>query len=197
MKKCIIVIPLILSLLQIRLESSQNRYILECKQSLIDKSREVLYNQVGVREVGNNSGQRVAEYLRSVGLGIGNPYCYAGQYYCFFESSKLLNLPIESIPIPKTGLANNVFDYAQKRGLKTKYGAFIDDLIVWKYDKKISGHVERCISKSSPTGNVKTIGFNTGDGDQREGQGVFIKTRNIKTRLGRMMVRGLVGFYGK
>lgn len=168
-----------------------------CNRDLIVKSREVLYDQVGVREVGNNNGERVSEYLRSVGLGVGNPYCYAGQYYCFYKGIKLLNLPLEAMPIPKTGLANNVFDYAQKRGLKTKYGANIDDLIVWRYDKKISGHVERCISKSSPTGQVKTIGFNTGDGDQREGQGVFIKIRNIKTKLGRMMVRGLVGFYEK
>jgi hypothetical protein len=58
--------------------------------------------EVGVSEMplGSNSGKRVEEYLRSVGLGKGNPWCMAFVYWCFNEYYKQLSI---TNPLVKTG----------------------------------------------------------------------------------------------
>lgn len=173
---------------------SQSRYILKCDTALLNKSKEIALLQIGVKEKTNkNDGIEVEKYLKSVGLGKGYPYCKAGQYYCYAEANKI----IKTInPIPRTALANKIYDIAQKKNRKSQYIPNDHDFIVWRTPKAVTGHIERVIEVNKG-GWVKTVAFNTTSGNygnQRDGGGVYQRKRNILHPLGRMAIRGLVGF---
>lgn len=178
---------------------SNERYVLICDYRLLELSESIAIKQIGVIEkTGKNDGIEVEKYLKSVGLGKGYPYCKAGQYYCYAEAVKELKQDkiIVNNPIPKTALANKVFDVAKTKNQKTNYKAERHDFIVWRTPKKSTGHIERII-KVAKGGWVETVAFNTTSGNrgnQRDGGGVYKRKRNILHPLGQMKLRGLVGF---
>jgi hypothetical protein len=157
----------------------------------------IALNEVGKSEQNNqNDGPDIEKYLKAVNLQLKSAYCYAGQYYSFAKACEKLKLSKDSIPIPKSGLANSVFNYASKISKKYKYAAEENDLIIWRKSNGINGHIER-IMEVSDKGWVRTIAFNTSNYNEKQKkiiQGVFIKKRNIFHPLGRMQIRGLVGF---
>jgi hypothetical protein len=184
---------------------ANQRYELNCKKDILSTSNRILISQIGVIEKTNNNDGEVEKYLKSVDLSKGNPYCAAGQYWCFLQAVINLNLPkvqnlrkveYADIPIPKTGLANAVFNYAKINGNKTKYNPQIHDLIVWRKTGTPFGHIERIII-TGKAGWVETVGFNT---EYKIGniriEGVFKKKRNVYYALGRLVIRGIVGFKG-
>lgn len=168
---------------------SNTKYVLKCDKYLLYESRKVLIKQVGVKEAtGNNDGIQVERYLASVGLKKGNPYCQAGQYYCFLQVGKP--------PIPKSGLAISSFNYARTFNNKVAFVPSIDDLLIWNKPNTIFGHIERIVEVGSK-GWVYTVGFNTASGskgNQRDGGGVYRRKRNIYYPLGRSLIKGLVGW---
>jgi len=173
---------------------SYQKYEVECNGLLLDYSRTVLLKQVGTLESGQNRGKKIEEYLKSVGLNPGNSYCAAGQYYCFADACRQLGLSSAFIPIPRTGLANAIFNFFQVKGKKVNYKPKTDDLIVWIKSNKVNGHIERII-EADKAGWVQTVGFNSsGIINGRKVEGVFIKKRNIFHAIGRMNIRGLAGF---
>jgi len=169
----------------------QTRYEVKSSSYMIDRSFLNLMDQVGVKEkTGRNDGKQIAEYLTSVGIYKPSSYCMAGQYWCFYivDSTK--------VPLSKSGVAIHSHSYAKKVGKKTAYKPQVHDLIVWKKFGGWQGHVERIIEVGK-AGWVKTVGFNTSNGkagSQREGNGVFIRKRNIRYKIGSLNVLGLVGF---
>lgn len=64
----------------------------------------VLNKYVGKKEEGNNSGEMVKGFLKSVGLGTGNPWCMAFVYAVFDELCKSKGI---QNPLPKTGSVLN------------------------------------------------------------------------------------------
>lgn len=169
------------------------KYILLCNEELLEKSRMTALAEVGVLERGKNRGE-VQKYLKPFNANGGTPYCAAGLYWSFLEACHQLNMPEDSIPIPKTMLANGIYNYAKKHGTKAKVTVEVDDLIVWKRRASYRGHIERIISIGAG-GNVRTIAFNSSqtiDGKRRHG--VFIKNRNINKPLAKMRIRGFIGF---
>lgn len=170
---------------------SQVKYELPCNKQLLQKSHCIARSQIGVTEkTGKNDGKQVEMYLASVGLSKGNPYCAAGQYWCFKEAARLLNLSEKLIPIKKTGSTFAMFNAAMQKGKKVKYISKQNDLLFWIITR--TGHVER-IDSVTKGGWVYCIGFNTGL-NTREGSGVEYKLRNIYHVLSRMKVRGIIGF---
>ena len=97
------------------------------------------------------------------------------------------------IPIYRTGSTYLMFNKAKQVGKKVSYKPQKNDLLFWIVTT--TGHVER-IDSVLKGGWVKTIGFNTssGTGNQRDGEGVYLRKRNIYHILSRMKVRGLIGF---
>jgi len=188
---------LIISIMLYGSAKAQIRVELQCRSDLFYASLDSAKKQVGVKEkTGRNDGYKIRLYLASIGLKEGYPYCMAGQYWCFKVSASALLLPSSFIPIDRTGTANVMFNSASKKGKRTKYEANLGDLIIWKYGNSISGHVERIFNEKR-AGWVDCVGFNTSNGkigSQREGNGVFITERNIYSPIGRMQIRGLVGF---
>jgi hypothetical protein len=172
-------------------------YLINCNIDLLLKSREVLQEQVGTKEAtGANDGE-VEKYLKSIGLSKGQPYCAAGQYWVFLEACKRLDISAKNVPIKKTGLALNIYNDVKDRGTKVMYVPGVDALLVWVKANGINGHVERITKVLNQSGDVETVGFNTSNGkkgSQREGDGVFIRQRNIFEPLGTMVVKGMVIF---
>lgn len=181
--------------------TAQERYELPCRTDLFYRSMELIRSQVGVVETGHNRGE-VLKYVKPFGKSLeGQPYCAMGQYWGFWQGCNDLLLPYSEIPIAKNPLAYGIFIDAKKRGIETQYKAFIGDLIDWKFSNSTSGHIER-VDSIAYGGNVWTIGFNTTarkKGDQRDGGGVHRVKRNIYSPIGRMQIKGLIGFklYGK
>jgi hypothetical protein len=173
----------------------QSKYVLRCREDVLDLSGLIALSEVGTIENIDNSGE-VEKYLKSVGLKKCQPYCAAGQYYCFSEAVRILHLTSNSIPLKRTGNANQMFEYAINNGTKSKYLINEHDLIVWRKGKTRRGHIERVIIPGK-AGWVITIGFNARLYDTNKKkyvEGVFIMKRNIYHPLNRMRVRGIIGF---
>ncbi len=193
MKAILIIVLLILPTFSAK---SQQKYVVYCDSTLLEASRDTAMAQVGTYEKTRRNDGEVEKYLTSVGLKAGLPYCAAGQYYCFSQAVKALEMMNQSIPISRTGVANKIFNDARAKGRKVKYTPNIHDMIFWKKKNSFAGHIERVIGIMK-AGWVRTIGFNTSPGrnsSQRDGQGVFIRKRNIYHPLARMVIRGLIGF---
>lgn len=165
-------------------------YRLDCNALLLDKTINIAKNQVGLIELtGNNDGDHIERYLLAVGL---NPkrrysYCAAGIYWCFLQAQKLVNFPI---PIKKTGLANEIFFDARRRGIPSTRLPRKGDLLVWYIKNSSRGHIE-IIFKSIGNGIYQTIGFNT---NGVKGQGNYYKLRSLFNPIGKLNIRGVVQF---
>lgn len=186
MKKLIIILILPIALY------SQSKYEISANSKLLGKSMQIALAQVGTVEKSNRNDGEVEKYWRSIGLTTPSPYCAAGIYYCFAEGCKQLNLPLTYIPIPRTGLAQSIYNYAKSNGTKQSFKPDIHNLIVWRKGQTIYGHIERII-KVQDAGWVQTVAFNVKDIKSGK-EGVFIKKRNIYHPISRMKVRGLIGF---
>ena len=170
---------------------SANKYVLKCRKDVLSKSEKIMFAQVGKTEIPNNRGI-VEVYLASVGLESGNPYCAAGQYYCYLQAVRKLKLSFKNIPIAKTGLSREIFSDAASRGKLTAFSAQRHDLIIWrKIGSTWQGHIERIIS-TGKAGWVTTVGFNVKMADGREG--VSFKKRNLYHIIGKLRTAGIVGF---
>lgn len=186
------IITIILFLMTFSFGIGQTKFMLKCDSELLDSSLDSALAQVGIIELTNKNDGEVEKYLRLFSLKSGQPYCAAGQYWCFFVSAKKLGLSLSEIPITKSPLAYNIFKDAKKRGIRGNYHAAKNDMIVWRKKDSRNGHIERVYSVSRK-GNVTTIGFNTKDKKSNR-QGVFFQRRNIYHPLERLMIKGLIGF---
>lgn len=194
MKTKIIIKYLLLALLLVAsLDAVAARYVLTCEERLITESMQVALREVGTIEQAENLGA-VTKYQRSAGIAEGAAYCAAGQYYAFAVAARKLSLDEREIPIPRQGVANDIYNYAEKFGIATPKTYSRHDLIIWRRSGTWRGHVERIVIVGK-AGWVHTIGFNvTTTCNGREVEGVFIKKRNVRHLLGRMVIRGYVGF---
>jgi hypothetical protein len=196
MKRLIMLVLLLLLVATVK-SLPTTRYLIPCKVKLIQASRDSAISQVGVREkTGRNDGFKVEQYLKSVGLSKGNPYCAAGQYWCFYSACLDLKYPLADIPIYRTGSTVTMFNETIRLGYKMKPTPFDNDLIFWRKPNEWKGHVERIIEVLK-AGWVKTVGFNTSSGNadsQDDGEGVYFRKRNVNHFLGRMVLRGFLGF---
>jgi hypothetical protein len=167
------------------------KYILECRNDLLELSEMYAISQIGTLEkTGRNDGE-VFKYQKLLGLKEGSPYCAAGIYWCYYQASNELRLGIRDIPILKSAVANLIYNDAKRCGIIAEYIPEKHDLIVWRKPRSWSGHIERVLEVRK-AGWVITIGFNTKDRSGNEG--VFRKKRNVFHPLGRLAIRGLIGF---
>lgn len=122
---------------------AQKKYVLRCDKSLLNQSQQVALSQVGTIEKTNRNDGTVKKYLVAFGLSAGNPYCAAGQYYCFMEAANQLKLTSKAVPIVKSALAQSVYNAATKQGKLADYSPQPHDLIIWRKGKTNKGHIER------------------------------------------------------
>lgn len=123
--------------------------------------------ELGVREkTGKNDGHRVEEYLKTVGLRKGEPYCAAYISWVFKQAG---------YPAPRTGWSPSLFP---KKLLVTGpspavvFGIYFPDL-------KRVGH---CGFVKRVKGDwIISLEANTNIAGSREGEGVHSRLRHIKT----------------
>ncbi len=158
----------------------------EQTEPLVAAALAVAGSQVGVAEEPpfKNTGAQVAEYLKSVHLDQGNPWCAAFVYWCFEQAAKQAGVPN---PVFRTGHCMTHWREAGKRGVRLITGAqALDDpgllapgqIFIMHYgqDKGHTGFVE-----SVQGGLLETIEGNTNGALSREGDGVYEKRqRHIK-----------------
>lgn len=183
---------------------SFKRFELEADSCVVNLATSIAKHQVGVVEATNrNDGYMVNQYQKSVGIRQGNskvtgdPYCAAGVYWSYMTAVDSLGLDKSYIPIPRSGSSQVAYTYAeQKAKIASKQDPTVNDIFIWRKKNSWQGH-QGIIIEVGEKGWVYTVEFNTsgnGTTDEREGGGVFIKKRNYRHPLGRLMTRGFVGF---
>lgn len=177
------------------------RYEVACPDALWTRSQAIARTQIGVRErTGRNDGPRIAAYLRTVSLSVGNPYCQAGQYWSFDSAATELGISKTLIPLKRTGSTQAAFADVRARGRRTDVMPKPGDLLTWTCARNpAQGHVDR-IEQVLAGGWLKLLGFNIGVGGtdgERDGGGVGVRMRNWMHPNMRMLVRGFTGHYNK
>ena len=195
----LIVFILLLVLTFYNLHSKGIRYEVPCSALVLVTAIDKAESQKGlVEKTGNNDGSHIENYLKSVGLNPKGhyPYCASGLYWSFSEAVKELNLSTDNIPVYRTGSANKMYDEARKKGRQSIYLPHSGDLLVWRLVTSYNGHIEMIIKKTG-NGIYKTFGFNTSSGikgSQSNGGGNYYRYRSIFDAIGRLQVRGIIGF---
>lgn len=147
--------------------------------TLIDKTLEVALAQKGVREVGENRGQKVEAYLQSVGLGPGNPWCAAFVYWCIEEAAGALSC---DNPFLRTGSCRALSGWAEEHALLEPRPEVGDVFLHWStvdqvYRASHTGLVT-CVTGSE----FSTVEGNTNLDGSREGIGVFARNHTNDSR---------------
>lgn len=157
---------------------------------------EIAYKYEGLTELTNkNDGPEITQWLKNVGLGPGYPYCAAFMYSMYKESRDFLNidavLPYRSARVSSIYYAakNNPVKYKVMSQNEVALGVYKlepGDIPVWTTSgdsvTNFNGHTGLVIEQLDSK-RFRSIEGNTRSGtagDQREGGGVFIRTRLIK-----------------
>jgi hypothetical protein len=173
--------------------ASVPRYTANMPASYVKKVIANGFADVGkVETTGNNDGGHIDRYARTVGMPLNSAYCYAAIYTWCQDASKIMRL---NNPLFRTGSTQTAYYVASTTLNPSKYTIpRPGDILIWRIPRKWLGHAA-LITKASPSGLVYTIEANTsktGSGSQRNGSGIWTKTRFINRGLGRMVVRGLI-----
>ena len=168
--------------------------------SFLQLSETFLIEEMGKRELtGKNDGKHITKYMKSCYLSGKKhyPYCAAGQVYCLDKATDSLKL---DYPFSKhSAVANFHYTDAITLGKKINRLPKAHDFIIWKHLKGNSGHIERIDSIINEYKFI-TYAFNTSNGkngSQRNGNGNYKRIRSLHPILGKMRLRGFVGFKQK
>jgi hypothetical protein len=137
--------------------------------------------EVGTMEVplGSNRGPKIKQYLNSVGLNEGNPWCASFIYYCAQKAASKLGNPN---PVYKTG--GCLSHWNNTTGIKVKAKDAQDNVSLVKVGSIFimdhgGGKGHTGIITSREGGFINTIEGNSNDNGSREGLGVFTLQRKI------------------
>lgn len=137
----------------------------------------VYSSQIGIREkTGNNDGKAVEGYLKSVGLGKGNPWCAAFVYWSLSAAG------VENIP--RSGYSPSWFPKKKviySSDIKKPPPLAGDVFGIWFSGKGRIAHVGFIDSWTSGTYCI-TVEGNTNEAGSREGDGVYRK-RRLKSQI--------------
>lgn len=155
-----------------------------------DVAQQISKSLVGIKEKGgNNCGPLVQAIQDTVGAVEREPWCMSTQQtveglvekWCRVRSS-----------LPVTEHCQTAFVEALKNGY-TVTNPKVNDLIIWQKfsagQPTQQGHVGRIIVDGDDI--VTTVEGNTDDGGSRDGDGIYIKNRNLKG-YGTSHVRGFI-----
>ena len=150
-------------------------------KSISARVLEIAASQVGVQEhpKGSNSGPEVDEYLKSVLLSAGNPWCMAFVYWCAREAYREC---VMVIPLAQTGGVMIQWKKAQLRKVPNRAsGVKPGDIFIMQFAHG-TGHTG--FVESIGNGVIHTIEGNTNDDGSREGYEVARRVRPISSIFG-------------
>jgi hypothetical protein len=141
---------------------------------LVSRAVQIAESQEGVREVPENRGVKVEAYLRSIGLGPGNPWCAAFVYWSIQQASEQLNV---NNPFVRTGFCPTIASWAQQHDILVDVPEPDDVFLV--YTSATGGHAHHTGFVTSVNGaEFGTIEGNTNIDGSSEGIGVFKRVRH-------------------
>lgn len=153
---------------------------------------------VGVEEEGgNNRGQMVEVFLRSVGLEEGEPWCAAFVHHVGKAALYDARIERSSWPLPATASCTVLAGHARANGLDRTDPMAGDVFVQYRKELKRYGHtgivigVEKCTIGKQGFAEwvVTTIEGNTNDAGSREGDSVMRKTRRLCPFAGDIFIR--------
>src|SRR5688572_20513398 len=144
--------------------------LIELESLLLTAAREIGTTEVPAN---SNAGPRVEEYLKTVHLAKGQPWCAA------FVAWVGVQVLADRWPVPRVGGCATLGEWAKKehvRYLKPKVG---DIGLLYFPKMKRFAHTFFVESKPDAEGRWGTIEGNTSGGGSREGWGVFRRRRKF------------------
>ncbi|RXK57565.1 CHAP domain-containing protein [Lacibacter luteus] len=136
-------------------------------------------SQLGVKEepIGSNGGPQVTQYLKSVGLGAGHPWCMAFVYWNVNKACADLNL---KNPLLRTGHVLHQYNNTSCKRIPARSSAVKPgDIFIMKIGSKGAGHTG--FIEEVKNGYFITIEGNTNDEGSREGYEVCRRQRSISS----------------
>lgn len=156
---------------------------------------------VGITEQGgNNRGQLVELFQRAAGgLAKGESWCMSFAQYCIQEvdasvvHALVLGCSDKKSQLFKSEHCLTVWNKSQA----LKIGApKPGSLCIWQHGQTASGHVGIVVDVNAD-GSIMTVEGNTSSaegGNQREGDGVWLKCRNLNA-VGSLRLKGFLGVW--
>jgi hypothetical protein len=159
----------------------------------VDRVLSIARAEVGVREVGQNGGKRVGEYLAYTGIKVPAPYCASFVSWCFGQAGyKVPRTAWSPALFPKERMVNLLTlsphkgDFAAQLSASLQVsrgerGAIVPGLVFGTYFPELK-RIGHCGFVEEVRGEwVQTIEGNTGPEGSREGIGVFRRLRHKRT----------------
>lgn len=138
--------------------------------------------EVGTMEEGNNAGAQVEQYLGSVGLGPGYPWCAAFVHWTHRQCG-IAPLPARPFAAAAAWDERPVWRPSGWSPETDPYTPISEDGDVFTLWYNNLGRIGHCgIIMDEDKDYVTTIEGNTGSGGEREGQGVY-KRKRLKKSL--------------
>ena len=143
----------------------------------------------------SNSGPEVTQYLKSVGLNAGLPWCAAFVYYIFDQLCKNLGT---TNPLPKTGGVMSHWGKAPEENkidiskARTNFSLVRPgSIFIMSRPGKGLGHTGIVVSTNPQDGTITTIEGNTNDQQSGEGDRVGINKRKINSDV----MKGFIDYF--
>ena len=174
---------------------SADIYTVPFKNKVRDDAYILLRGDIGLKETtGHNDGPHIKKYMDTCRLNyrMQYPYCAAYITWGMFTASSQNKIKTD---FPRTALAYDFYKYGKAKGVQTKSVEYRKrDILVWNKRKTTTGHTEM-IDSVCRGGNVFVLSANTSNGksgNEREGNGNYIRKRNLNYDLNRMMLKGVL-----
>lgn len=132
-----------------------------------------------IREVGgNNRGPRVGQYLDNAGIHTAAPWCAAFVQWVSDVAAKGIGVtnPLDDVKLE--AYVQSYFDWASPARLVSdpKRG----DLVLFNFNGERWDHIGIIAIKPNESGILYSVEGNTGDVNQRDGDGVYLKPRDTR-----------------
>lgn len=158
------------------------RDYMKFKPSLPPLLVEIAGTQVGITETSKNQGEGIAKYWEATSYPDGyknrEPYCAAA--VCWIVREAMGSSIAWTFSPPKSATAFGFEDWslAQDHSTQTKRNPRGDiqpgDIVIFKFS-----HIGIAVSSVDRAGHFRCIEANTGPNGERDGDGVWKKTRHI------------------
>ena len=131
-------------------------------------------------EGGNNRGSRIRQYLTSVDPPINSaaPWCAAAVQYWSDTAARILGVPNPLDTVRLEAYVQSYHDHLAPAGVVLPVVAEPGDLALFSFHGERWDHIG-LLAQPVRNGTFWTVEGNTSDSDQRDGDVVAIKSRNL------------------
>lgn len=133
-------------------------------------------------EGGNNRGERIREYLTNAGIAVPAPWCAAFIQYCSDVAARHLGVSNPLDAVQHEALVQSYYDALAPQGLVDPDMVEPGDLAIFQFPNGPDrwNHISIVSQPPNEDGIFWSCEGNTGDVDQRDGDGVYVKPREVE-----------------